>query len=137
MSRNLPDGDARASTMPVNAAGYCMVHRVEGVYRDGRVELTQAPPEGVGEARVIVVFLPGDDGHVFAEQSIARGAAGAEGAVDDLSNVVDDEGAEDAAVPLATAVVRAIPLELSESTEAPPESPPPLPPAFQPLAPAR
>ena len=31
---------------------------VEGIFRDGRVELAETP-EGVEEARVMVVFLPG------------------------------------------------------------------------------
>ena len=34
-----------------------MLHSVEGVYRDGKVELLETP-EGLGEARVIVTFLP-------------------------------------------------------------------------------
>ncbi|HKI05292.1 MAG TPA: hypothetical protein VKK31_25145 [Thermoanaerobaculia bacterium] len=34
-----------------------MLTTVEGVFRDGRVELREAPP-GVEEARVIVTFLP-------------------------------------------------------------------------------
>lgn len=42
-----------------------MLTTVEGVFRDGRVELREAPP-GVEEARVIVTFLP---------ESSASGAA--------------------------------------------------------------
>jgi hypothetical protein len=34
-----------------------MVTTVEGIFRDGRIELREAPPD-VGEARVIVTFLP-------------------------------------------------------------------------------
>lgn len=34
-----------------------MLTTVEGVFKDGRVELREAPP-GVEEARVIVTFLP-------------------------------------------------------------------------------
>jgi hypothetical protein len=34
-----------------------MVTTVEGVFRDGRIELREAPPD-VEEARVIVTFLP-------------------------------------------------------------------------------
>ena len=35
-----------------------MLTTVEGVFRDGRIELREAPPR-VEEARVIVTFLPG------------------------------------------------------------------------------
>jgi hypothetical protein len=40
-----------------------MVRSVEGIYRNGKVELLEAAP-AVGEARVIVTFLPvnGDSG---------------------------------------------------------------------------
>jgi len=34
-----------------------MLQSIEGVYRDGKVELLEKPPE-VNEARVIVTFLP-------------------------------------------------------------------------------
>ena len=34
-----------------------MLTTVEGIFRDGRIELCDAPP-GVDEARVIVTFLP-------------------------------------------------------------------------------
>ena len=34
-----------------------MLRSVEGVYRDGKIELTEIPPE-ITEARVIVTFLP-------------------------------------------------------------------------------
>jgi len=34
-----------------------MLKAVEGIYRDGKVELLETPP-GVTEARVIVTFLP-------------------------------------------------------------------------------
>ncbi len=34
-----------------------MVNAVEGVYKDGKVELAE-PPQGVSEARVIVFFIP-------------------------------------------------------------------------------
>jgi hypothetical protein len=36
-----------------------MLKSVEGVYRDGHIELAEAPAV-VGEARVIVTFLPSD-----------------------------------------------------------------------------
>lgn len=32
---------------------------IEGVYRDGKVELLEPPPPEVGESRVVVTFLPG------------------------------------------------------------------------------
>ncbi|HSG39010.1 MAG TPA: hypothetical protein VLE27_05185 [Thermoanaerobaculia bacterium] len=35
-----------------------MLTTVEGVFKDGRIELREAPP-GVDEAHVIVTFLPG------------------------------------------------------------------------------
>jgi hypothetical protein len=38
-----------------------MLKSVEGIYRDGRVELLEMP-EGIDEARVIVTFIPA--GHV-------------------------------------------------------------------------
>lgn len=34
-----------------------MLKSVEGIYREGRIELTETP-EGIDEARVIVTFLP-------------------------------------------------------------------------------
>lgn len=34
-----------------------MLTAIEGIYRDGQVELLEQP-EGLGEARVIVTFLP-------------------------------------------------------------------------------
>lgn len=34
-----------------------MLQTVEGVYRDGRIELLETPPADVQEARVIVTFL--------------------------------------------------------------------------------
>ena len=34
-----------------------MLKSVEGIYRDGRVELLETP-EGIDEARVIITFLP-------------------------------------------------------------------------------
>jgi len=34
-----------------------MLTSVEGIYRDGRVELLETP-EGIDEARVIITFLP-------------------------------------------------------------------------------
>lgn len=34
-----------------------MIQTVEGIYKDGRVELNERP-EGVQEARVLVTFLP-------------------------------------------------------------------------------
>jgi hypothetical protein len=34
-----------------------MLKAVEGIYRDGKVELLEAPPD-VKEARVVVTFLP-------------------------------------------------------------------------------
>jgi hypothetical protein len=36
-----------------------MLKSVEGIYRDGKVELTETPPD-VKEARVIITFLPKD-----------------------------------------------------------------------------
>ena len=38
-----------------------MLEAVEGIFRDGRVELREAPPNRQ-EARVIVTFLPPDSG---------------------------------------------------------------------------
>lgn len=40
-----------------------MLTTVEGVFKDGRIELREAPP-GVEEARVFVTFLPGSPGGV-------------------------------------------------------------------------
>ncbi len=34
---------------------------VEGVYRDGKVELTGQAPQIAGETRVLVTFLPAED----------------------------------------------------------------------------
>jgi hypothetical protein len=35
-----------------------MLKTVEGIYRDGKVELLETPPD-IQEARVVVTFLPG------------------------------------------------------------------------------
>ena len=43
-------------TMGVNRGG-CMLKSVEGVYRDGKVELTEFPGDVRNETRVIVTFL--------------------------------------------------------------------------------
>jgi hypothetical protein len=49
---------------------------VEGVYRDGRVELAETPA-GIEEAPVMVVFLPRDTARaVDADVRAARHAAG-------------------------------------------------------------
>ncbi len=34
-----------------------MLKSIEGIYRDGKIELTEIPTDIVGEARVIVTFL--------------------------------------------------------------------------------
>jgi hypothetical protein len=39
-----------------------MLQSVEGVYRDGKVELLEVPPD-LKEARVIVTFLPKEGPH--------------------------------------------------------------------------
>jgi hypothetical protein len=36
-----------------------MLHSVEGIYRNGKIELTETPPN-TKEGRVIVTFLPPD-----------------------------------------------------------------------------
>jgi hypothetical protein len=36
-----------------------MLKTVEGIYREGRIELIEAPPD-IKEGRVIVTFLPND-----------------------------------------------------------------------------
>src|SRR5262249_15250558 len=43
-------------TISVNRGG-CMLKSVEGVYRDGKVELTECPEDVHNETRVIVTFL--------------------------------------------------------------------------------
>jgi hypothetical protein len=35
----------------------CMLTTVEGIYRDGKIELLETPPD-VKEARVVITFLP-------------------------------------------------------------------------------
>ena len=47
-----------------------MLGTVEGVYKDGKVELQEVPP-GVRNARVLVVFLPED--HATPGQMIRFG----------------------------------------------------------------
>jgi hypothetical protein len=46
-----------------------MVRSVEGLYRDGRVELLEPPPQGM-EGRVIVTFLPHEGPIHLADHSI-------------------------------------------------------------------
>jgi hypothetical protein len=48
---------------------------VEGLYKNGKVELIETPP-GVEEARVIVVFLPAEAAGKAETQATARRAAG-------------------------------------------------------------
>jgi len=45
-----------SATMDKNRGG-CMLKSVEGVYRDGKIELTERPREVRDETRVIVTFL--------------------------------------------------------------------------------
>lgn len=52
-----------------------MVKSVEGIYRDGRVELLEPAPEGVG-GRVIVTFLSEAKAVDLAERGIDREQAG-------------------------------------------------------------
>ncbi|MFH1919594.1 MAG: hypothetical protein ABIP48_06920 [Planctomycetota bacterium] len=48
-----------------------MLKSVEGVYRDGKIELIEPPPEGV-EGRVIVTFLAEAGSVDLAERGIDR-----------------------------------------------------------------
>lgn len=43
--------------MRTNTGGVKVLTAVEGIYKDGEVELSERP-EGLAEARVIVTFLP-------------------------------------------------------------------------------
>ena len=57
-----------------------MVTTIEGVYRQGRVELAEQPT-GIEESRVLVTFLPEPRNHAGARQEIverilARAAGG-------------------------------------------------------------
>ena len=38
-----------------------MLTTLEGTYKNGKVELKESPPSEVGEAKVLVTFLPADD----------------------------------------------------------------------------
>ena len=46
-----------------------MLKAVQGVYRDGKVELLETPPD-VKEAKVVVTFLPTDGPVDLSEQGI-------------------------------------------------------------------
>jgi hypothetical protein len=48
-----------------------MLKSVEGIYRDGKVELLEAPPD-VRNARVIVTFLPPSQGQSELPQFTAE-----------------------------------------------------------------
>lgn len=56
-----------------------MLTTVEGIYREGRVELTEKP-QGVEEAKVLVTFLPdntaGTDRESLRQRAFARMEAG-------------------------------------------------------------
>lgn len=51
-----------------------MLKSVEGVYRDGKVELLETPGD-LGEARVIVTFLPAPGSVDLAAQGIGTAQA--------------------------------------------------------------
>ncbi len=48
-----------------------MLTTVEGIYRDGKVELLEIPPD-VSNARVIVTFLPADQVRALPPQFTAE-----------------------------------------------------------------
>ncbi|MCX7426269.1 MAG: hypothetical protein NTW96_11695 [Planctomycetia bacterium] len=52
-----------------------MLKSVQGVYREGRVELLESPPQGA-EGRVIVTFLAEAESVDLADRGIDRDQAG-------------------------------------------------------------
>jgi hypothetical protein len=52
---------------------YTMLTSVEGVYRNGKIELLESPPQ-VAESRVIVTFLPDGDAEApkFTPEELAE-----------------------------------------------------------------
>lgn len=52
-----------------------MLKSIQGVYRDGKIELLEPPPEGV-EGRVIVTFLAEAESVDLSERGIDRQQAG-------------------------------------------------------------
>lgn len=57
--------------MRATSQGAKVLNAVEGIYRDGEVELLERP-EGVREARVIVTFLPSASSGLSREEARAR-----------------------------------------------------------------
>lgn len=51
-----------------------MLKAVEGIYREGKVELLETPPD-VKEARVVVTFLPGNGVIDLRERGISEADA--------------------------------------------------------------
>ena len=51
-----------------------MLKAVQGMYRDGKVELSEMPPD-IKEARVIVTFLPTESPHDLNSLSIDEAQA--------------------------------------------------------------
>ena len=51
-----------------------MLKAVEGIYRDGKIELLETPP-GVQEARVVVTFLPAEGPVDLRARSISEAQA--------------------------------------------------------------
>ena len=47
-----------------------MLKAIEGIFRNGKVELLEQPPADVAEARVLVTFLPAQSGVSLPERGI-------------------------------------------------------------------
>lgn len=52
--------------------GVNVLTAIEGIFRDGQVELLEQPDEGLQEARVIVTFLPLTPGKEAAQEARHR-----------------------------------------------------------------
>jgi hypothetical protein len=52
-----------------------MLKSIEGIYRDGKIELLEPAPPEMGEARVVVTFLPTKPTNLLADRGITPAQA--------------------------------------------------------------
>jgi hypothetical protein len=52
-----------------------MIASVQGIFRDGKVELLEQPPSDISEARVVITFLPNAQSVQLADRGINPGQA--------------------------------------------------------------
>jgi hypothetical protein len=48
-----------------------MIASIQGIFRDGKVELLEQPPRDISEARVVITFLPNAQSVHLADRGIS------------------------------------------------------------------